>query len=91
MGKNPRSIVGNERGATAYKTRNTPQFRDAIKLHDVDESGKVKPTIHIKRNKAGETRRTFAPLLLLPPPFFSLLPAGVPKKGGGRCVGKISC
>jgi hypothetical protein len=49
-----RSIVGNEAGATAYKTSNSNHFREAVKLHDVDEFGKAKPTIHIKRNKAGE-------------------------------------
>uniref|UniRef100_A0A7S0SKG5 Uncharacterized protein n=1 Tax=Mantoniella antarctica TaxID=81844 RepID=A0A7S0SKG5_9CHLO len=52
MGKNPRSIVGNERGATAHATRNSPGERAAIQLHDVDENGNVKPTIHFKRNKA---------------------------------------
>lgn len=56
MGQNARSIVGNERGATAYKTRNTAHYRNAVKLHDVDEFGKAKPTIHIKRNKPGGRR-----------------------------------
>jgi|AntAceMinimDraft_1070359.scaffolds.fasta_scaffold59106_1 hypothetical protein len=61
MGKNPRSIVGNERGATAHATRNSPGERAAIQLHDVDENGNVKPTIHFKRNKAGEKGDARAP------------------------------
>ena len=94
MGKNPKSIVGNERGATAYKTRNSPYFRDAVKLHDVDEFGKAKPTIHIKRNKAGETHvysppapsRPVSRLLLGPPilpvsPLVSFSCAACPKRG----------
>ena len=90
MGQNPRSIVGNEKGATAYKTRNSPYFRDAVKLHDVDEFGKAKPTIHIKRNKAGETLgipprsvASASPPYFIYVPLFSSFSMSVPKKGGG--------
>lgn len=87
MGKNPATIVGKElknermgvRGASAYKTRNSPSFRDAVKLHDVDEFGKAKPTIHFKRNKAG------APPPSTPhPTFFSPFPRPQHQKGARR-------
>ena len=79
MGQNPRSIVSAVQGgsAAAYKTRNSVQFRDAVKLHDVDEHGKAKPTIHIKRNRAGE-QTAQAHTTLPPAPCFSLPPPSPP-------------